>query len=116
MRAATVLRRARTESGLTLRSLAQRAGTSHSTISAYETGTKTPSVETLNRIVRAAGFELDVQLARRITVAPDGPTDRGRELEAVLELASHFPARHAPTLDAPIFARCSPPTPHPTGP
>lgn len=35
---------------------------------------------------------------------PD-PAARGRELEAVLELAAMFPARHGRYLDAPVFGR-----------
>jgi transcriptional regulator with XRE-family HTH domain len=80
---------------MTLRELAARAGTSHSTLSAYEQGAKVPSVDTLARILRAAGFALDLELVPR--------PDRGRELERVLELAAHFPARHSPTLDYPRF-------------
>ena len=63
MEAATLLRRARTGSHLTLRELASLAGTSHSTLSAYETGRKVPTVDTLDRIVRAAGLELVGELA-----------------------------------------------------
>ena len=33
---------------------------------------------------------------------------RGDELVAVLELAAEFPARHADTLEAPIFRRAVP--------
>jgi transcriptional regulator with XRE-family HTH domain len=99
----TILRRARHRAGLSQRELARRAGTSHATISAYEAGAKVPSVETLARLVRAAGFVLQVDLARRIT-EPDR-TARGRELVEVLELAALFPARHDPDLRAPIFGR-----------
>jgi transcriptional regulator with XRE-family HTH domain len=91
-----VLREARTRAGLTLRELASRAGTSHSTLSAYENGAKVPSVDTIERILRAAGFALDLELVPRAN-------DRGRELEAVLELASHFPARHDTDLRFPPF-------------
>jgi transcriptional regulator with XRE-family HTH domain len=93
--AGRVLREARERRGLSLRELAARAGTSHATLSAYEHGTKTPSVATLERILRAAGFALDLDLVPR--------TDRGEELARVLELAGHFPARHAATLAFPRF-------------
>ena len=95
MTAGRVLREARRRAGLSLRELAARAGTSHSTLCAYETGAKTPSVSTLERILRAAGFALDLELVPR--------TDRGQELARVLELARHFPARHAPELTYPPF-------------
>ena len=93
--AGRVLKEARRRAGLSLRELAERAGTSHSTLSAYERGAKTPSVTTLERILRAAGFALDLALVPR--------RDTGRELERALELARHFPARHAPSLDFPRF-------------
>jgi transcriptional regulator with XRE-family HTH domain len=96
MTAAQVLREARRRAGLTLRELANRADTSHSTLSAYEAGRKVPTVATLERVLRAAGFALDLALTPR-------PSDRGLELERVLELAGQFPARHAPTLDYPRF-------------
>ena len=94
---------------MTLRQLAAAAGTSHSTLSAYESGDKVPTVATLDRIIGAAGFALDPILARRAiggTVTEwGGPVDRGAELAAVLELAAAFPARDAPTMTAPVFAR-----------
>lgn len=127
--ASEVLKLVRRRSGLSLRSLAQRAGTSHATLSSYEAGRVVPSVETLDRIVTAAGFDLKVSLESRIdgperydslsvaTVGTEGAraeapkasdsgrAARGRELVEVLELAAMFPARHAPTLEAPIFGR-----------
>ena len=101
MDAATLIRRVRTEQQLSLRDLAAKAGTSHSALAAYEAGRKVPTVDTLDRIVRAAGFELTAQLAPAVG-GPD-PAARGRELIEVLELAAMFPARVSPTLDAPVF-------------
>ena len=103
MNAANVISSVREAAGLTLRELAQRAGTSHSAIAAYEAGAKTPSVATVDRIVRAAGFEADVSLHRRQRGSSSLP--RGDELIAVLELAAAFPARHAPRLECPVFGR-----------
>jgi len=102
MDAATTIRTARRRAGLTLRALAARAGTSHSTIAAYESGSKVPTTATFERIVRAAGFAMDTTLHRRIEA--DGLA-RGDELVAVLELAAQFPARHQPSLDYPVFGR-----------
>lgn len=101
MDAATLIRRVRAEQGLSLRDLADRAGTSHSALAAYEAGRKVPTVATLDRIVRAAGFDLTAQLAP--AVGGVDPSARGRELIEVLELAAMFPVRVAPTLDAPVF-------------
>ena len=111
MDAATVVRRARSRSRLTLRELAARAGTSHATLSAYETGRKVPSFATLDRVVRAAGLRLGGDLVP-VAGAPGADVDeladpdgsaRGRELIDVLELAAMFPARHEPELTFPRF-------------
>ena len=103
MDASQILRRARIDAGLTLRELAERARTSHSTLAAYEAGRTTPRVDTLDRILRAAGFASDIGLSRR----PDGTSEareaKGRELQEVLELAGHFPARHSSSLEFPRF-------------
>jgi hypothetical protein len=72
-------------------------------LAAYEAGRVVPSVDTLDRIVRAAGFALDPELEVRVTGSV--PDERGDELAAVLELAAQFPARHAAALEAPIFPR-----------
>ncbi len=103
MDAATTLRRARATAGLSLRELAQKAGTSHSTLAAYEGGRKVPTADTLARVVGAAGFDLVYQLQPR----PAGIDlrERERELRAVLHLAAQFPARHDADLQAPVFGR-----------
>lgn len=103
MDAATVIRSARRRTGLSLRALARRAGTSHATLSAYEHGAKSPTAATVDRIVRAAGCASDVSL----TVRPPRSARRGEELEAVLHLAAQFPARHRQHLDLPAFGRRS---------
>src|SRR5258706_464718 len=59
MNGATLLTKARKRAGLTQAELARRAGTSQPVISAYEHGRRDPSIETLRRLVRAAGAELD---------------------------------------------------------
>lgn len=87
---------------MTLRQLADLAGTSHSTLSAYEAGRVSPSARTLDRIAVAAGGTLDYEFTRR---ASDTTGARGRELVDVLELAAMFPARHEPRLTAPVFGR-----------
>jgi transcriptional regulator with XRE-family HTH domain len=100
MNAATLLRRARIRSGLTLRQLAVRAGTSHATLSAYEAGRVHPSLQTAERIVRAAGFALSVDL---LPLVGGARRERGDELLQVLDLAAQFPARHALRLRYPRF-------------
>lgn len=103
MDASRLITDARRRSGLSLRALARRAGTSHSTLAAYEAGRVVPTVTTLDRILGACGFAADVELHRRHREY--GGLDRGDELVAVLELADAFPARHARNLTAPVFGR-----------
>lgn len=58
-----LIRTARRQSGLTQQALAKRAGTSQAAISAYESGRRSPSVDTLCRILGAVGFEVRMRLA-----------------------------------------------------
>lgn len=108
MRPGDLLRSRRTSAGLTLRQLAARAGTSHSTLAAYEAGRVEPSLETLERVLRAAGYDLTLASSRRVA---SGDPARGRQLVEVLELAAMFPARHAARLRAPVFGVADPATP-----
>ncbi len=54
---------ARRRASLTQQELAKRAATSQAAISAYESGRRSPSVDTLSRILAAAGFEVRMRLA-----------------------------------------------------
>lgn len=96
-----MLRRARQRAGLTLRALAQRAGTSHSTLAAYEAGRVVPTVDTFTRILTAAGFTVSLSMTPRVA----GDEERGRELVDALELAEQFPVRHGRTIEYPAFRR-----------
>lgn len=96
------IRRARLQRGFSLRELARRAGTSHATLSAYEHGTKSPTVATLLRIIHACDLAMDVQLRPR--VREHNGVARGDELAQALYLAQQFPSRPARRLNAPVFA------------
>lgn len=52
---------ARQEADLTIAELARRVGTSRAAIHAYETGTRSPTVATAERIVAALGYALAVE-------------------------------------------------------
>ncbi len=95
------LRDARHRAGLTQRQLAQRCGTSHSTVAAYESGRKVPSATTLARLLHGAGLTPTVELTRR----PDGGDSaaRGRELIDALDLADMFPVSRPRELHAPLW-------------
>lgn len=58
-----LLRRARKRAGLTQQQLADRAAVSQPAIAAYETGRRQPTLPTLYRLLRAAGFEPHIRLA-----------------------------------------------------
>ena len=103
MDAGRTLRFARTRAGLSLRALAARAGTSHATLAAYEAGRSIPRVDTLDRILRAAGFASDIDVNHRPDATADERRAKGDELREALDLAALFPARHSPRLVYPRF-------------
>ena len=105
MDAARTLRRARLTAGLSLRALAERAGTSHATLCAYEAGRAVPRVDTLDRILRAAGYVTDIELAPRPDATAAERQAKGDELRQALDLAAMFPARHSRRLLFPRFPR-----------
>lgn len=55
-----VIEQAREASGLSQAALAQRAGTSRPTLSSYEHNRKSPTLQTVERIIAAAGFDLAI--------------------------------------------------------
>lgn len=68
--AAALVRRARERTGLTQAALAERAGTTQSVVSAYEAGSRQPSLPMLRRLVEATGLRLELSLGG----AADQPT------------------------------------------
>ncbi len=100
------LRQARHQAGLTQAALAERAGTSQATVSAYESGRKQPSIATLDRLLAAAGARLTVENGRRPVVVPSrAQRERaGRALVDVLALAAALPVRHERRLRYPPLA------------
>jgi transcriptional regulator with XRE-family HTH domain len=63
MTAWAILREARARAGLSQRALARRAGVAQSEIARIEAGRQEPAYRRLERLVRAAGFDLRVELA-----------------------------------------------------
>jgi len=74
---AGLLERARRRAGLSRAELARRARTSRPTLTAYERGTKSPTLTTAERIIDAAGFE--IELVPQVQFHHVG-ADRGRPL------------------------------------
>lgn len=66
----TVLREARRRGALTQRELARRAGTAQSVVARIERGQTSPSLDTLTRLLTAAGFGLKVELVPELTKDP----------------------------------------------
>lgn len=101
MDVADLIRTARERAGLSQRELARRAGTSAAAVCLYETGQRSPGVDTLRRLVAATGATLELAvrpLGEAVDVAANA-----RALEEVLDLADHLPQRPQPALTAPRF-------------
>ena len=105
-----LLKGAREGAGLSQRELAQRAGTSQAMVARIERGHQSPSVATLERLVRACGLELRVEagggeappsgeaeaLSGRLLVWRSGEAAYAFPLEAVERIAELGPLRRLP--------------------
>lgn len=90
--AARLVRQARAAAGLTQAQLARRAGTSQPAVAAYESGAKTPTVATLDRLLGAAGQSLTASTPQ---VQPPGVRLRrslAEQRERILEVAAEHRA------------------------
>ena len=87
--AATLLAQARDESGLTQSEVARRAGTSRPTLSAYEHGRTSPTMDTAQRVLAATGHEL---VAVPVVTFSERLSRRGRVF-AVPDRLSHLADR-----------------------
>jgi transcriptional regulator with XRE-family HTH domain len=99
----SALLHARARAGLTQAQLADRAGTSQATLSAYETGAKEPSLATLGRLLAETGHQLSVVPTSQRVVDPSRTqlAWAGRTLEEVIALAEELPVRHEKDLRFP---------------
>jgi transcriptional regulator with XRE-family HTH domain len=87
---ADLLREARLRAGLTQAELGRRAAIPASAVSRWERGAVKPSLETLQRLVRACGLELTFGLANYddsydewiLRALADTPVERVRDAEA----------------------------------
>ena len=61
---AILIAQARRESGLTQLQFANRAGTSQPAIARYEAGLASPSIDTLTRILKASGLEIEFRVKK----------------------------------------------------
>lgn len=92
MTAATLLRDARTDAGLTQSALARLAGTSQPAVARYEKGVAAPRADTLERLLAACGRGLGTtqRTPRAVTVPAAGPRGRTvrRHLDEILAAVS----------------------------
>lgn len=97
----TLISRAREAAGLSKADLAERAGTSRPTLSAYEHGRVSPTLNTVERVLDAAGYQLvitpvlhwrevDVGRGRTASVPDHLPDLSAREALRVLDLPFHI--------------------------
>lgn len=77
-----LLRTARQRAGLSQRALAKRARTTQSVVARIESGTVSPTWDTLTRLLKASGFVLDATLA----AAPVKKSHMLKEVARILSL------------------------------
>lgn len=65
MNGGAVIRRARLRAGISQAELARRLGSKQPVVARWETGTRSPSLETVARAVDACGLALDVAVVAR---------------------------------------------------
>lgn len=99
-----LLVRAREDAGLTQADLAARAGTSRPTLSAYEHGRKSPSLDTAARILGEAGF--DLALVPRVEFV-EAATSRGRPILVPTALPRLGLARALAVVELPLHLNWS---------
>jgi transcriptional regulator with XRE-family HTH domain len=100
--AAALLQLARLKAGISQRELAERASVPATMISAYERDKRQPTLPTLLRLLRAAGFDL------RMTLEPYDPHD---DVLAGLEAARSPSERTRRDLQIEAWRRAAPAAP-----
>lgn len=85
----TLLHHARARAELTQAELAERAGTSQSALARYETGVAVPTLPTLERLLAACGYRLQVGAVRSTPPFPASTSVRGQLGPRARELRRH---------------------------
>ncbi len=81
-----LIRRARTTSGLTKKDFARRVGTSRSAIDEYESGRRSPSIDTLRRILGRVGLDLHLHVADGFPATYDSSEPMSDDLASIVDL------------------------------
>lgn len=106
MAGAELLAWVRRAAGLSQDELARKAGTSRTAVSAYEHGRKSPSLDTVDRLVSAAGYQLDARpRVEFVTVAGA----RGRVVLVPTRLPQLAAAQALATVELPLTLNWSQP-------
>ncbi len=103
---ATLLARARDESGLTQSEVARRAGTSRPTLSAYEHGRTSPTLDTAQRVLAATGHAL---AAVPVVTFTERVSGRGRVFAVPDRLPRLTVSRAMATITLPLHVSWSEP-------
>ena len=93
MAGADIITQARMREGISKRELARRAHTSPAAIVEYESGRRSPTVDTLARLIDACGFGYNITLYS--TATRERRKLAGKRLSEVLALADALPHRAA---------------------
>ena len=93
MAGADIITQARMREGISKRELARRAHTSPAAIVEYESGRRSPTVDTLARLIDACGLGYNITLYS--TAARERRKLAGKRLSEVLALADALPHRAA---------------------
>ncbi|GAA1275736.1 hypothetical protein GCM10009609_43450 [Pseudonocardia aurantiaca] len=101
-----LLAEARRRARLSQDELAERAGTSRPTLSSYEHGHRSPTLQTASRVLAAAGFEL---AATPLVTFTEHVTSRGRTVAVPSHLPRLSPARALATVTLPLHVNWSEP-------
>jgi len=94
MTAANIITQARMCEGISKRELARRAHTSPAAIVEYESGRRSPTADTLARLIDACGLGYNITLYS--TAARERRNMAGKRLSEVLALADSLPHKAAP--------------------
>lgn len=100
------LKDARVRAGLSQEELALRSRTSRTAVSAYEHGRKSPTLDTLERLLDAAGFQIEVQPRIEFTASPGL---RGHETWVPNHLPRLSPEQSLATVRLPLILNWSQP-------
>lgn len=101
-----MLERVRRAAGLTQSELARRAHTSRTAVSAYEHGHKSPSLQTVERLLDSSGYDLDAR--PRISFI-EVPGSHGRPVAVPNRLPQLAPERALATVELPLALNWSQP-------